>query len=151
MRTLLWRIKTRVRTFSYSIAFTLRAQLNCIKLGSQSSPSWQWVMTIKLESASMVMTKFTGTINHLPAARSLIPYRMESEEGAGQVKNQQLLPLSTGVQLSARLWDKSTRFVDMLWYGGYTWRSRMLLNVYGTEIHQHDGRKSIHVIGVSIQ
>lgn len=96
MRTLLWQFKTCVHTFSYSIASTLRALLNCIKLGSQSSPSWQWVMAIKLGSASMVMTKFTGTINHLQAARSLILHRIEREEGAGQFKNQQLQLLSSG-------------------------------------------------------
>lgn len=118
---LLWRFKTCVSTFSYFIAFTLRAQLNCIKLGSQSSPSWQWVMTIKLGSASMVMTKFTGTINHLPAARSLIPHRLEREEGAGRFKNQQLLPP----------FIKIMREKHEVCLHAVIWRH----NVYVTEIH----------------
>lgn len=86
--------------FSYCTTFTLRAQLNCIKLGAWSRPSWQWVMGIKAGSAYMVMATFTGTINHLSTASSLIPHRMEGKERAGQVKNKQLLPLSLVFSLS---------------------------------------------------
>lgn len=49
----------------------------------------------------MVMDTFTGTINHLSTASSLVPHRMEGKEGAGQHKNKQLLPLSLVLSLSA--------------------------------------------------
>lgn len=49
----------------------------------------------------MVMATFTGTINHLSTASSLVPHRMKGEEGAGQLKKKQLLPLSLLLSLSA--------------------------------------------------
>lgn len=83
----------RVRGFSYFAVFASCAQLNCVKLGAQSRPSWQWVMGIRAGSAYMVMAIFTRTINHFLIASSLIPHRMEEEKGAGHLQNKLLLPL----------------------------------------------------------